>query len=224
MNYRFDGRLCGYLCGDCSEPLANVTVRLYRTRREQNVTALAVASTKDTFALLTDDQVQAKQGALLGEFATDADGRFTALLGDAQKYAGEAFEIDVYCGTVPHGKPTPTPPRPVQFSVTVVQPQWRRSEQGMQAAWAECLSARYWCLVRARFDAWVICGRVTVCDGGAPVAGVKVSAFDRDWLQDDPLGTGFTDGSGKFRIDYAGADRAFEAAALAALDRLGRVA
>lgn len=206
MNYRFDGRLCGYLCGDCSEPLANVTVRLYRTRREQNVTALAVASTKDTFALLTDDQVQAKQGALLGEFPTDADGGFTALLGDKQKYAGEAFEIDVYCGTVPHRKPTPTPPQPLQFSVTVVQPQWRRSEQGMQAAWSECLSARYWCLVRSRFDAWVICGRVTVCDGGAPVAGVKVSAFDRDWLQDDPLGTGFTDGSGKFRIDYAGAD------------------
>ena len=35
------------------------------------------------------------------------------------------------------------------------------------------------------------------------MAGVKVLAFDRDWLQDDPLGFGVTDGAGKFRIDYA---------------------
>ncbi len=206
MDYLFNGRLCGYLCGDCSEPLANLTVRLYRTRTDQNVTALAVASTKDTFAILSDEQVQAKQGALLGEFQTDADGNFSARLGDKQKYQGEAFEIDVYCGTVPRRKPTPKPPQPLQFSVTVVQPQWRRGETGAVAAWSECLSQRYWCLVRSRFDAWVICGRVTVCDKGQPVGGVKVSAFDRDWLQDDPLGVAFTDGGGNFRIDYLGAD------------------
>jgi hypothetical protein len=55
-------------------------------------------------------------------------------------------------------------------------------------------------LVRSRFGAWVICGRVTVCDTGAPVAAVKVSAFDVDWLQDDPLGAAITDTNGKFRI------------------------
>ena len=32
---------------------------------------------------------------------------------------------------------------------------------------------------------------------------MKVIAFDRDWLQDDPLGFGVTDGAGKFRIDYS---------------------
>ena len=206
MDYLFNGRLCGYLCGECSEPLAKLTVRLYRTRAEQNVTALAVAATKDTFAVLSDDAVQAKQGSLLGEFETDADGNFSALLGDKQGYAGEAFEVDVYCGTVPGRKPTPKPPKPLQFAVTVVQPQWRKTENRAVAAWSDCISQRYWCDIRSRFDAWVICGNVSVCDSGQPASGVKVSAFDRDWLQDDALGSGYTDGSGHFRIDYLGAD------------------
>lgn len=206
MDYLLNGRLCGYLCGDCSEPLAHVTVRIYRTRTGQNVTALAVAGTKDTFALLDGAAVQAKQGALLGEFQTDADGRFSALLGDKQGYNGEAIEIDVRCSTVPGRKPTPQPPEPLQFSVTVLQPQWRRGENGAVAAWSECLSQRFWCLIRARFNAWAICGRVTVCDSGRPAAGVKVSAFDRDWLQDDALGSAFTDGNGHFRIDYLDSD------------------
>ncbi len=206
MPYLFNGNIRGYLCGECSEPLSNVTVRLYRTRAEQNVTALAVAGSKDTFALLDDDAVAAKQASLLGEYPTDADGNFSAELGDKQNYQGEAFEIDVWCGNVPGRKPTPRPPRPLQFSLTVLQPQWRRTGSGAVAAWADVLSQRYWCLVRSRFGAWAICGTVTVCENGQPVQGVKVSAFDRDWLQDDPLGSGFTDGSGHFRIDYLDAD------------------
>jgi len=33
-----------------------------------------------------------------------------------------------------------------------------------------------------------------------------VRAFDVDWLQDDDLGSGITDGGGHFRIDYTTAD------------------
>jgi len=35
---------------------------------------------------------------------------------------------------------------------------------------------------------------------------VKVSAFDVDWTQDDPLGSGITDATGHFRIDYLAID------------------
>lgn len=206
MNYTFKGRLCGYICGECSEPLAKVKMRLYRTRKDQNVTALAVASPKDTFAILSDADVRRKESSLLGEFETNDAGEFVAELGDQQGYKGEAFEVDIYCGTLPGLKPTPQPPQPVQFSVTVLQPLWRKSERGAVAIWDHCLSQRYWCLVRARFGAWVICGRVVVCDTGAPVSTVKVSAFDVDWLQDDALGSAITDASGKFRIDYLAAD------------------
>jgi hypothetical protein len=206
VNYIFKGRLCGYICGECSEPLAKVKVRLYRTREDQNVTALAVTSPKDTFAILSEADVRRKESSLLGEFETNDAGEFVAELGEQQGYKGEAFEVDVYCGTLPGLKPTPQPPQPLQFSVTVLQPLWRQSERGAMAIWDYCLSQRYWCLVRAKFGAWAICGRVVVCDTGAPVSAVKVSAFDVDWLQDDPLGSAVTDATGKFRIDYVAAD------------------
>ena len=134
MTYIFRGRLCGYICPDCPEPLSNVTVRLYRSRAQQAVTVVAAASPKDTFAILTDAQVAEKASSLLAETTTNDDGTFTFQLGDKQDYNGEAFEIDVYCGTVPHRKPTPKPPKPLQFSITTLQPSWRNTESGPMAA------------------------------------------------------------------------------------------
>jgi hypothetical protein len=204
--YRLHGALRGILCGECSEPLAHVKVRIYRLRNAQDAARLAVAEAKDTFRVLTADEIQAKAELLLAEVDTDDQGGFTATLGDHQRYGGEAFEIDVYCGTVPHRRPEPPPKGPVQFSITTVQPQWRERNDERVAAWDYALSQRFWCHVRALFDAWVICGRVTVCDTKQAAVGVKVLAFDRDWLKDDPLGTATTDGDGRFRIDYLGAD------------------
>jgi len=205
MPFTFKGRLCGYICPECPEPLSNVNVRLYKVRAEQNVTALAVAAPKDTFAILGDDDVKKKQGSLIAETTTDDQGNFVFELSE-KKYNGEAFEVDVYCGTVPHRKPTPTPPRPVQFSVTVLQPQWRRTETGALAYWEYCIPARLWCGIRSRFDAWTICGLLTTCKDKLPIAGATVRAFDADWLQDDPLGVAVTDAGGHFRIDYTTAD------------------
>jgi hypothetical protein len=206
MPYLFKGSLCGLICAECPEPLSDVTVRLYRHRTGQDVTTLAVASPKDTFAILTDDQVKAKASSLIAEAKTDADGNFVFALGDAQGYKGEAFEIDVYCGTVPRRKPGRKSPPPVQFSITTFQPIWRQSEAGFIGVWDYCIPSRYWCAVRRRFGAWTICGRIVVCDQKLPVAGVKVTAFDTDWIQDDNIGSAITDGAGKFRIDYLAED------------------
>jgi len=130
MAYVFRGKLCGLICPECPEPLANVTVRLYRSRDAQTVTALAVANPKETFAILTEEQVKEKASALIAETKTDEEGNFTFALGDNEHYNGEAFEIDVYCGTVPRLKPLPQPPTPLQFSITTLQPRWRqRGEQ-----------------------------------------------------------------------------------------------
>lgn len=206
-HYIFKGRLCGFLCPECQEPLSRVKVRLYRLRGDQNVTALAVANPKDTFAVLSDEQVKAKAASLLMEVETDAEGRFTIELSKKQKYNGEAFEIDVYCTTVPQQKPGRVPPKPRQFSVTTVQPQWRQREDAMFAVWEYCLPHRFWCYLRGLFGAWTICGKVVLCNNQAvPVSNVKVSAFDTDWLQSDTLGSAITDGAGKFRIDYSTED------------------
>ncbi len=202
MSYIFKGKLTGFICPECPEPLSNVKVRLYRTRKDQDVTSLAVASAKETFSILTEEMVKAKESSLIAEADTDANGNFVFELGERQKYGGEAFEVDVYCGTVPHRKPSPTPVRPLQFSITTLQPAWRKAEQHYIAVWEYSLPSRFWCLVRARFGAWTICGQVTVCDTKLPVMGVRVRALDADWIQDDPLGEATTDASGKFRIDY----------------------
>lgn len=200
--YIFKGRLCGFICADCPEPLANVRIRLYRLRGDQNAAALAVANPKDTLALPGDEEVEAKSGALLAEAETDAEGRFSIELGE--KYGGEAFEVDLYCGTVPGLKPRRDPPKPRQLSVTTVQPLWRQHQDGAVAVWEYCIPYRLWCYFRGLFGAWTICGKVVTCDDqSVPVSNVKVSAFDADWLQDDPLGTAVTDGAGKFRIDYS---------------------
>ncbi|HBL31056.1 MAG TPA: hypothetical protein DD490_29865 [Acidobacteria bacterium] len=202
--FTFKGRLCGTLCPDHPEPLSNVRLRLYRLRDTQDAAARAVASPKETLALLSDEDVKAKEPSLLAEVETDAEGRFSFELGERQGYRGEAFDVDIYCGTVPRLKPKRVPPRPRQLSITTFQPQWRRREEGRIAVWEYCLPQRVWCWFRGLFGAWTICGKVVTCDQpAAPVANVKVSAFDVDWLQDDPLGSALTDAGGRFRIDYS---------------------
>ena len=201
----FKGKLCGYLCADCQEPLSFVTVRLYRPRRDQDVTALAVASPKDTFSVLTDAQVKDKERSLIAETATDADGRFAFALDDGA-YDGGAFELDVSCGTVPRRKPTPKPPDPKQFAVTMLRPMWRQSEAEASWYWEYCLPYRFWCWLRGLFGAWTMCGKVTTCKDQMPIAGLTVKAFDVDWWQTDALGSDVTNGAGHFRIDYGTAD------------------
>jgi hypothetical protein len=202
MSYVFRGRLCGYICDDCPEPFANMKVRVYRVAKDRD----AATRPKDSFAILSEREVEAKRSLLLGEFDTNAEGEFVATL--ERQYEGEAFEVDVYCGTVPGRKPTPKPPKPLQFSVAIVQPSWQSTQRGVsEASWSYCLSKRYWCLVRARFHAWVICGRVTICDSRSGVApNVVVKAFDADWLQHDALGSATTGSDGRFRIDYLPSD------------------
>jgi len=151
--FTFKGRLCGYICAECPEPLSRVKVRLYRTRQGQDVTGRAVASPKETFAILSDDEAQEKASALIAETETDERGNFSFELGEREQYGGEAFEIDVYCGTVPHRKPAPNPPPPLQFSITTLHPMWKRTERGALAYWEYCIPHRFWCAVRARFGA-----------------------------------------------------------------------
>jgi hypothetical protein len=202
--YIFKGSLCGFLCEECREPLAGVTVRLYQASRQ--VVERATADPKDTFELLTTDAVAAKQNSLIAETVADDQGNFTFNLGERQKYNGEAFEIDVYLTDVPDRKITDKKPEPLQFSITTVQPQWRETDNTFVAVFQYCIPARFWCFLRARFGAWTICGYVTICGTKTPLAGVRVFAFDRDWLQDDALGSAVTDSTGHFRINYIADD------------------
>lgn len=206
MSFIFKGRLEGGLCSECCEPLANVTIRLYRHAPDVNVTALAVASANDTLGLLSDAQVAAKDGLLIAETQAGPDGAFSFDLGANRAYRGEAFEIDVRCDTVPHRKANARASAARQFSITTLQPAWKGGDGEFVAFWPYCIPARFWCWLRGLFDAWVICGRLTTCKDGAPIVGAVVKAIDVDWIQDDPLGSATTDAAGRFRIDYTSTD------------------
>ena len=208
MSYLFKGRLCGYICDECPEPLSRIKVRLYKLDKGQNATALAVASPDDTFHILSNEQVREKQSRLIAESETDDSGNFSIDLSAAERYSGEAFEVDVYCGNVPRGlKPRPEPPAPVQFSITTVQPMWRRTDNDSIAFFEYCAPARYWCAVLRRRGLWVICGKLTTCaEPRQPIGGADVQAFDADWLQDDFLGAAATGADGRFIIYYTRSD------------------
>ncbi len=206
MSYLFKGRLCGFLCEESREPLSNVVVRIYRNRKDQNVAALAVADPSQTLSLLSDDQVKAKASSLIAETTTNVDGNFSLSLGAEQKYAGEAFEIDVYCTTVPRRKPGRKPVQPRILGddpAAAVETDARRPACGRMAI---LHPAALLVPFRGLFDAWVICGQLTTCADGVPIPGALVKAFDVDLVQDDPLGSSTTDLSGHFRIDYNSAD------------------
>jgi hypothetical protein len=203
MSYLLRGRLCGLICDDCDEALAGAAVRLYRPQDPERVTELAAARTKETLALVDDDQLQARQPSLLGEGVCDANGAFSIALADG--YDGGAVEVDVRLETVP-GARTSEQAHPRQLAITTVQPRWREGDGASVASFEYCIPNRIWCLIRGLFGAWTICGHVTVCATGRPVPGVRVFAIDADWLQDDPLGNAITDAAGHFRIDYTPAD------------------
>jgi hypothetical protein len=176
-----------------------VRIRLYRLEEYQSAAQLATANPKDTFAILTAEQVDAKSPRLISEARTDDQGAFAVELGENQDYGGGPFEVDVMVES--EGQK-----QPLQFSITTLQPQWRQRKEGYLWVWNHCLPSRYWCRILAILDRWVICGRVLNCETQQAIPGVTVTAFDADWIQDDELGSAVTDGTGHFRIDYVGSD------------------
>lgn len=202
MPYIFRGRLCGYLCSDCQEPLANQTIRLYRLDRAPGDDP----SPKRDFRVLSEEAQREKANRLLAEATMDEDGRFEVRLGDGQTYDGGPFELDGVVERVVGQDESPRDAEPVAFTLGVVQPEWEEQENDLVYVFRYCIPFRFWCALRALFDAWVICGRVRSAEDGSGVGGVTVEAFDADWLQDDALGSAVTSGSGHFRIDYSSAD------------------
>jgi hypothetical protein len=200
MSIRFHGRLCGFLCDDCREPLSHVIVRVYRLpEREPTLADLRdpAVSDKNAFAPLDEQVLKRVQPYLAGEGRTDEEGAFSFEL-DEQRGEGPAV-VTIEVSRVA-GQPDDAPSEPRQFFVA------RLEAARLLKPWEFCLPHRFWCGIRSWFRAWVICGRVVVCRTGQGVVGVKVSAFDADWIQDDALGSAVTDATGHFRIYYTAAD------------------
>jgi hypothetical protein len=213
MSFTLRGVLSASVCQDCYISLEGVTVRVYATLPDQGVAARAAADPRHTFRIFHHADAaeqaaatEAAHGALLGEAIIGADGSYAVEL--AGSYGGDAVDLDLYCGTVGGH----VPPRPSQVALTTLQPAWRLTGAddagaGNQvAAFDYALPSRLTCEVLNRLGLWVICGRVTLCGTDEVIEGVTVYAFDRDWLQDDALGSGVTGPGGQFQIWYTVAE------------------
>ncbi len=155
---------------------------------------------------LDADLIHGKHARLLGESLTDAAGDFAVML-EADAGVPDELEFDAYFDSVPHHRSKRPPATAVaQFSMATVQADWQGKDGDRVASWDYCLPVHVWSSIRERFDAWVICGQVKSSHPGKDVNGLKVRAFDRDWLEDDVLGPATTDAQGRFRIDYSAAD------------------
>lgn len=203
MDYTFSGKLSALICENCCDPLAHITVRVYKMKKTKTASTQVVANPKATHQLLSGREIAMRKPRMLCETTTDAAGDFR-LHFDADAYDGGPIQIDMYLESLPHqGRQT----RPIQVAITTLQPQWRESQEGLSAGWRYCIPARFWCYILSLFDIWVICGRVSLCENQKlPFIGVKVTAFDADWITDDELGSGTTDNSGRFRIYYNSID------------------
>jgi hypothetical protein len=198
------GNLAGYLCDDCSENISNVKILLYLPERTANVENALAAAEKETFKLLSADEIKAKASRLLGEAMTDELGNFEVILNE--QYGDGALEFDFECGTVPR---LPLPPKKFplrQFHITTFYPKWDNATDNQDIRtgfYAYVLPSKWWCFIKGYyFDVWTICGELTNCETGKPLAGIKVIAMDADFLTDDELGSQVTDSNGKFKIYY----------------------
>jgi hypothetical protein len=201
MKYTFDGNLRGVVCPGIDEPVADATVRLYRGDGGPELAARVAARPKQTSAIIDEKRVEAKAGRLLAEADTDGEGNFSVVVdGERADYDGEAVELDVRLSGVP-GEHEPDA-GPVQVTVTTLQPEWRKADDGARFGLEHRLSRGLWCAIRAQFGGRVICGQLTFCTDEEPVNGVTVRAYDADIIEDDPLGSAVTAGGGYFLIHY----------------------
>lgn len=200
MKYTLHGRLHGWLCDDCNEPLANAAVRVYRAAEKPPV----VAGQDGRPHLFSAAEVEERRGRLLGEGRVDEGGSYRVELGENARYDGGPVEVDVRLETVPRIRENRRK-EPVKFTAGAFDPAWDRGPEGRLARWDHGVVFPIWCWLRSLFDAWVICGHLRDCEKGIPLAGVTVRAFDADWLQDDALGWDVTAVDGHFRIDYTSA-------------------
>lgn len=207
MKYIIKGTLRGLLCSDCFMHLSRVRVRIYRASGD-NITAVAAADAAQTFHQLTEEEVKRKNKMLIAETTTDSEGNYSFEL-DEKQYKGEAYEIDIVLDTNFGKEKQAKDAKEYQFHITTRQPEFRERDKEQRAIlidyWRYDIIAKWWCRILQLLDLWVICGRVVDCETKQPIPGVKVSAFDRDWMQDDPLGSAFTDANGYFKIYYTSA-------------------
>ncbi|NOQ21937.1 MAG: hypothetical protein GQ565_04715, partial [Candidatus Aegiribacteria sp.] len=158
-SYFLQGSIRAMVCDTCWDAVGGAEILLYLHRDDQKSEKLVAERVKHSFMLLSNKAVDAKKSSLIARAKTNADGSFQVKIDD-DRYDGGPFEIDMRLVTVPGTDPD-KPQAPVQVTLASLAPKWHREKDIMvTSAWHHMISARYWCHILAKYDIWVICGRV----------------------------------------------------------------
>ena len=199
MKFNITGNLSARLCGSLSESLCDVLVKIYLASPERE---LDDNLSKQLPSLADQETIRQKAELLVGSGQTDAMGNYDIIL--SANYKGGPLEIHLEVSKIP--KQPVNILNTIQFEIRRLQPVWR-GDIACTYSWNYRLPFAFWNMIRAIFDAWLLCGHIRVAnDHKMPVAGVQVSAMDYDWFKDDFLGRCITDLNGFFRIDYTSSD------------------
>lgn len=192
------GRLNASLCTDCVVPLTGNTVVITRAESPQE---FANTPLKSAFRQLSAKEASVRLGAALAQVEIGVDGGYSASWED--EAAKGHFDVAIRISRLDGAGATLE--EPALFHLGTVEGDWQQSETGPSLSFDHGISARYWCALLEAWGWWVICGRV-VDSNQEPQGGLTVTAFDRDWLQDDKLGQDITDTQGSFQIWYQASD------------------
>ncbi|WP_184543671.1 hypothetical protein [Mucilaginibacter sp. FT3.2] len=208
MSFIIKGNLRGLLCSDCEIPVSGTSVKVYKPFDRVNETRLAVADAKQTFHQVSDAELKEKEKLFIAEAVLHDNGDFVIETGERGDYDGGAVDIDWYCGNNPIKiGPGPKKDLSLQFHITTLQPAFKQTDDSAHVAFFEYkIDSKWFCRILTLLDIWVVCGVVADCETKKPIAGVKVFAYDVDLIQDDFLGSAYTDNNGKFTIVYPGAN------------------
>jgi len=198
MRYTLKGTLSGSLCADCPEAIANAKLFAFLANGKEQ--EKATTDPKTSLDVITGQQFEDREGQVLGSTLTNQEGQYQLQLEKLKP--GTTITLIIELNEVPGQKKASKTP------VFVVVNTFTPFEGNTQEAeFTYVLPSKFWCMIRGLFDAWVICGTVLDCSTKRPApAGLKVTAMDADFLQDDKLGETFTQTGGRFRIDYTSAD------------------
>ena len=206
MNYILKGTLNALAWEDCIESLPNVIVKIYDVKDRANLDDLLIKGKKSILVLDSEEMQHEKEKHLLGEGLTNINGNFEIGL-DTEKYHGGAFEIAIYCASVPGQKNGTDHHKSIEFVVATLLPTWEVTQGIMISHWNYELPFGFWRYILSLFDVWVIYGKVVSSrNPKIPIIGVEVTAHDADWISENHLGTSYTDKSGHFRIYYTSHD------------------
>jgi len=203
MNFLMNGNFSASLGHNFIEDLKWARVKAYLPEKDGISAKEKGLEKKHALLILDDKEILRRKKDLIGNGLANTSGNYEIQLG--KKYKGGPIEMHLELLRVPFQKSKID--LRVQFVIRTLQPVWRENQNGQSYNWNYCLPSLFWHEIRCRFDAWTVFGAVKLAaDKKKRLSGVKVSAYDFDWVKDDDLGSAITDESGHFRIDFCSKD------------------